>query len=160
MTCRAVWLPLWLCVAACGSDDVSAAGDYTVTVTSGLNGCNLPNWTAGATSTATVTLTQSQNDVTAVVGGVAGIVLNLGLGGNSFTGKISGSDLDLHLFGTRSNTTGNCTYTINATIRAVVSGNMLTGQIDYKSATNGNPDCSAIANCDSFQDLDGTRASP
>lgn len=158
MTRRAVWLPLWLCVAACGSDDVSAAGNYTVTVTDGGNGCGLPNWTTGATSTATVTLTQSQNNVTAVVGGGAGIVLSFGLGSNSFTGKITGSDLDLHLFGTRSNTTGNCTYTINAEIRAVVSGNMLTGQIDYKSATNGNPDCSAIQNCDSFQDLSGTRS--
>lgn len=46
----------------------------------------------------------------------------------------------------------------NAEIRAVVSGNLLTGQIDYKSATNGNPDCSAIQNCDSFQDPSGTRA--
>lgn len=160
MRLRVAWLPLWLCVAACGSDDVNAAGDYTVTVTDGDNGCNLPSWTTGATSTATVTLTQSQNNVTAVVTGVAGVVLDLGLGGHSFTGKITGSDLDLHLFGTRSNTTGNCTYTLNAGIRAVVSGNMFTGQIDYKSATNGNPDCSSITNCDSFQDLSGTRASP
>lgn len=160
MASRVVWLPLWLCVAACGSDDVSAAGDYTLTVTDGANGCNLPNWTTGATSTATVTLTQSDNNVTAVVGGVAGLALDLGLGGHSFTGKISGGDLDLHLFGTRSNTSGNCTYTVNAEIRAVVSGNMLTGQIDYKSATNGNPDCSAIDHCDSFQELSGPRASP
>ena len=70
MTSRAAWLLPWLCVAACGSDDVSAAGDYTVTVTDGNNGCNLPSWTAGATSSATVTLTQSQSNVTAVVGGV------------------------------------------------------------------------------------------
>jgi len=160
MRLRVAWLSLWLCAAACGSDDVSAAGDYAVTVTDGNNGCSLPNWTAGATSTATVTLTQSQSNVTAVVSGVAGLVLDIGLGGHSFTGKITGGDLDLHLFGTRSNTAGNCTYTLNAAIRAVVSGNTLTGQIDYTTATNGNPDCSTIAACDSFQDLGGTRTSP
>ena len=160
MRLRVCWLWLWLCVAACSSNDVNAAGDYTVTVTNGNNGCNLPSWTSGATSSATVTLTQNQNNVTAVVTGVAGLALDLGLGGHSFTGKIDGSDLDLHLFGTRSNTAGNCTYTLNAGIRAVVSGNMFTGQIDYKSATNGNPDCAGIAGCDSFQDLAGTRAKP
>lgn len=150
---------LWLlCVAGCSSGDANAAGDYTVTLTDGDNGCNLPNFTNGATSTATVTLTQGGNDVTAVVTGVAGLALDIGLGGHSFTGKINGSDLDLHLFGTRSNTSGNCTYTLNATIRATVSGANLGGQIDYTSATNGNPDCSTIDKCDSFQDLSGTRA--
>jgi hypothetical protein len=157
MSPRVAWLSLWLCIAACGSEDASVAGDYTVTVTNGNNGCNLPSWTAGTASSATVTLTQSKSDVTAVVGGVAGLALGIGLGGNSFTGKVTGSDLDLHLFGTRSSTSGNCTYTLNAAIRAVVSGNTLTGQIDYTSATNGNPDCSTIDKCDSFQDLSGTR---
>lgn len=157
MSPRVAWLSLWLCVAACSSDDASVAGDYTVTVTDRNNGCNLPGWTAGATSSATVTLTQSQNNVTAVVSGVAGIALDLGLGGHSFTGKITGSDLDLHLFGTRSSTAGNCTYTLNGAIRAVVNGSDINGQIDYTSATNGNPDCSTIDKCDSFQDLFGSR---
>ena len=160
MRLRVRWLWLWLCVAACSSDDFNAAGDYTVTVTDGNNGCNLPNWTSGATSSATVTVTQSQNNVTAVVNGVAGVALNLGLGSNSFTGKIDGGDLDLHLFGTRINTAGNCTYTLNAEIRASVNGNNLSGQIDYTSATNGNPDCATIGKCDSFQDLSGMRMSP
>lgn len=153
-------MSLWLCIAACSSDDVNAAGDYTVTITNGNNGCKLPSWTTGDIGTATVTLTQSQSNVTAVVGGVARFALDLGLGGHSFTGKITGSDLDLHLFGTRSNTEGNCTYTLNAEIRAVVNGNTLTGQIDYTSATNSNPDCSTIQSCDSFQDLSGSRMSP
>jgi hypothetical protein len=153
------FLVLAICVAACGSDDVSAAGDYTVTVTDRDNGCNLPSWTAGMMTNATVTITQSANDdVTALVTGVAGLALDFGLGSHSFTGKIRGSSLDLKLFGTRSNSMGNCTYTLNAAIRAVVTGDMMAGQIDYTSATNGNPDCSGIENCDSFQDLTGTRA--
>ena len=152
-------LALVVCVAAC-SDDRNAAGDYTVTVTDRANGCNIPNWTAGMMTTATVTLTQSSNNVTAVVTGLGGLALDVGLGSHSFTGKINGSTLDLDLFGTRSNSSGNCTYTINAKIRAVLDGDMLTGQIDYTSATNGNPDCAAIEGCDSFQDIAGSRAMP
>ena len=158
MSPRVAWLSLWLCIAACGSSEAaSVAGNYAVILTNGNNGCNLPSSPGGATSTVTVTLTQSHSDVTAVVGGGAGILLDIGLGGHSFTGKITGGDLDLHLFGTRSMTTGNCTYTLNAAIRAVVDGNTLNGQIDYTSATNGNPDCSTIDSCDSFQEISGTR---
>lgn len=146
-----------LCLAGCGSDDANAAGDYMVVVTDRDNGCNLPSWTSGTASNATVTLTQSQSDVTAVVTGLAGVALDLGLGGHSYTGTIRGGDLDLRLFGTRSNTSGNCTYTLNSEIHAVLSGDMLSGQIDYTSATNGNPDCAGIEHCDSFQDLIGTR---
>jgi len=39
----------------------------------------------------------------------------------------------------------------------VLSGDTLDGQIDYTSATNGNPDCAGIESCDSFQELTGTR---
>jgi hypothetical protein len=151
---------LWLCVAACGSDDLDAAGDYTITLTNGLNGCNLASWTAGAMNDATVTVAQSDNNVTAVVTGLGAIALEVAVGGHSFTGKINGATLELELFGTRSNTSGNCLYTLNATIHAVLKGDTLTGQIDYTSATNGNPDCTGIAGCDSFQDLAGTRAKP
>jgi hypothetical protein len=156
----ACWLWLSLGVAGCSSDDANVAGNYTVTLTDGDNGCNLPSWTSGATSTATVTLTQGGNNVTANVTGVTGLALDVGLGSHSFTGKVNGSDLDLQLFGTRSNSSGNCTYTLNATIRATVSGSNLNGQIDYTSATNGNPDCSTIDKCDSFQDVSGSRAPP
>jgi hypothetical protein len=32
--------------------------------------------------------------------------------------------------------------------------------IDYTTATDGNPDCSTIGACDSFQDLSGVRRTP
>jgi hypothetical protein len=32
--------------------------------------------------------------------------------------------------------------------------------IDDTTATNGNPDCSTIGACDSFQDLSGMRTTP
>jgi len=154
------FLVLWICVAACASDDANAAGDYAITLTDRDNGCNLGNWTSGATSAAPVTLTQSGNNVTAVVNGLAGLALDLAVGGHSYAGKVNGTTLELNLFGTRSNTAGNCTYTLNARIHAVLDGMNLTGQVDYTSATNGNPDCAGIASCDSFQDLSGSRAPP
>jgi len=151
-------LALSICAAACTSSDPSnARGDYAVMLTNRDNGCNFMNWTAGTNSNATVTLTQDANDITANVTGLGGFALDLVLGGHAYTGKINGGDLDLNLLGVRSNTSGNCTYTFNSEIRAVIDGDILTGQINYTSATNGNPDCSAITGCRSFQDFNGTR---
>src|SRR5262245_62020742 len=96
-----------LCAAACSSETGNAAGDYMVTLTNRDNGCNFGNWTSGATANATVTLTQNDHDVTAAVTGLGAVALELAVGGHVYTGKISGDTLDLNLFGTRSNTTGN-----------------------------------------------------
>ena len=154
----ALWTCVGLCVAACGgSDDLDAAGDYTIALTNRTNGCNIASWTEGASSTATVTLTQSGSNVTAVVTGLGAVALEVALGGHSYTGRITGGTLELDLFGTRSNSSGNCTYTLNSKIHGVLDGDVLTGQINYTSATNGNPDCAAITTCDSFQDFTGSR---
>jgi hypothetical protein len=152
---RILALTIW--VAACSSDPSNAAGDYAVMVTNADNGCNFMNWTAGAITNATVTVTQNASVVTANVTGLGAIVLDLVLGGHAYSGKISGSTLDLDLFGVRSNTTGNCTFTYNSEIRAVLDGDALTGQINYVAATNGNSDCGGIMGCRSFQDFTGTR---
>ena len=153
-------LVLVMCAAACSSDNGNAAGDYTVSLTNRDNGCSIMNWTIAASSNATVTLTQSDASVTASVTGLGAVALELVVGGHVYTGKISGDTLDLNLFGTRSNSTGNCTYTYNSEIHAVLDGNVLTGQIDYHTATNNNPDCAAIKDCRSFQDFNGTRPPP
>jgi hypothetical protein len=151
------YLALLICVAACGTDDADVAGVYSLVVTNGDNGCNFMNWNAGDSTTADVTLTQDQNNVTASVAGIPALVLEAVVGGHVFTGKVSGDALDLNLFGTRSNTTGNCTYTYNAELRAASSGDVLSGQITYAAATNGNPDCAGITNCRSIQDVSGAR---
>jgi hypothetical protein len=151
-------LILWICATACGGDeDANVAGDFTIAVTNRDNGCNLESWTTGASNSALVTLTQVMTDVTATVTGVPAIVLEAAIGGHVFAGKVSGNSLDLHLFGTRSKMSGNCTYTYNAEIHAVIDGDVLTGQIDYVAATNANPDCQGITNCRTFQDFNGTR---
>jgi hypothetical protein len=145
------------CLAACGSDDADVSGNYMTTITNGGNGCNFGNWTVGAVTNAAVTVTQGGNRITASVTGLPGLVLDAALGDHVYTGIVSGDSLDVNLFGTRTNNTGNCTYTYNSEIHAAVTGDVLTGQIDYTSATNGNPDCAAIMDCRSSQDFNGTR---
>ena len=153
-------LVLAVCAAACSTDNGNAAGDFTVSLTNRDNGCSIANWTVGASSNATVTLTQSDASITASVTGLGAVVLDLLVGGHVYTGRISGNSLDLNLFGSRTNTSGNCTFTYNSEIHAVLDGNVLTGQIDYITATNNNPDCAAIDDCRSFQDFNGTRPPP
>jgi hypothetical protein len=150
-------LALALAVAACGTSDVNVAGDYAISLINRANGCNFGNWTVGATSMATVTLTQSGADVTASVTGLGAVVLDLVLGSSDYTGRVTGDALLVSLFGTRSTTMGNCTYTFTSRIVATSTGDILTGTIDYQPATNGNPDCAAISACRSVQEFNGTR---
>ena len=150
-------LALLISVAACSTDDANVTGDYNVNLTNRDNGCNFMNWTVGDSAAAMVTFGQNGSAVTATATGVGALILDVVLGGHVFSGRISGNSLDLTLFGTRSNTSGNCTYTFHAEIHAAVDGDVMTGQLDYAAATNANPDCAGITNCRSFQDFNGTR---
>jgi hypothetical protein len=107
-----------------------------------------------------VTITQQGANATATVMGGGGLVLDAVLGGNAFSGKVDGDALDLTLAGTRSNTTGNCTFTYNGEIKATLMTDALTGRINYVAATNGNSDCASIQGCLTFQDFNGTRPPP
>lgn len=144
---------------ACGdSDPVDAAGDYTISVTNRENGCGFDNWTEGdSASNIGLTITQDGSDVTGTVTGATGTWLNLVLGDNVFRGSASGGGVTMTLFGTRSTSQGNCTYTVNATIGADADGDVLTGDILYEAATNGNPDCASLDGCASRQEFNGTR---
>src|SRR5689334_7797456 len=116
------------CLVACGTDDADVSGNYMTTITNGDNGCNFGNWTVGGVTVAAVTIVQGGNRVTATVTGLPGLVLDAALGDHVYTGIVSGDSLNVNLFGTRSNTTGNCTYTYNSEIHAAVAGDVLTGQ--------------------------------
>jgi hypothetical protein len=144
-------------LTACLNDDAYTAGDYAITVTNRANGCNFASWTPGDAAAASVTITQNRNDVAASVTGLGALVLEVSIGGHVFSGKVNGGTLSLNLFGSRSYSTGNCTYTYNGEIRATLDGNELDGQLEYRAATNGNPDCAGITDCLSFQEFTGTR---
>ncbi len=148
-------------LAACGSTSpANVAGSYTIAVTNHDNGCNLGNWTVGNMSSGIpVTITQDGTAATATVTGVTGGYLDLALGDHNFTGTVDGDFMSLTLFGTRSQTAGNCTYTYNAVLGATLTNDALEGAIDYESKTNGNPDCTSmgITGCKSEQAFNGTR---
>lgn len=145
-------------LAACSSSPANVAGDYTVAVTNRDNGCNLANWTVGSSaSNIGVTITQSGADAQATVNGLTGAYVSAALGSNVFVGTVDGDHLSLTLFGTRSQTMGNCTFTYNADLAADLNVDALTGTIDYTAKGNNNPDCATITGCVSRQDFNGTR---
>lgn len=145
------------CLAACSDETGNAAGDYKVTTTNSSNGCNVPNWTIGDTVDATVTLAQSDNTLTADVTGLGAVILELALGGHAYAGSIHDTTIRLALYGTRAYTSGNCTFTYNSEIFAVLDGDLIDGQINYTSKGNGNPDCAPITGCKSIQEFTGAR---
>lgn len=148
-------------LAACGSDPADVAGEYSISLTSRDNGCNFDNWMEGDTATnIPITMTQSSEDpsmATAVVNGAAGLYLDVLLGSRTYTGEVDGSSMELTLFGETSGMEGNCTFTVNSTIDASLDGDVLSGELRYEKATNGNPDCAGSEGCVSRQDFNGTR---
>jgi hypothetical protein len=145
-------------LAACATDPANVAGTFSVNLTNRDNGCNLANWTVGATASGIpVTITQSGAMASADVGGGARVVLDLFLAGHVYSGTVDATKLSLDILGTRSATMGNCTYTYNSELRATLTGDALAGTITYKAATNGNPDCATLTGCVSTEDFNGAR---
>jgi hypothetical protein len=153
------WLLLGCAVATgCGTDPADVEGNYTIALTNRDNGCMFTNYTVGETAASIpVVATQDSANLTMTVNGVAAIYLNAVLGTNTYRGDVDGSDFRVEALGTVARTSGNCTYTINSVIDGSLSGDALTGRIEYRAADNGNPDCSPIHGCLTFQDFNGTR---
>ncbi len=144
-------------VAAC-TPTADVAGEYTVALTNRANGCNFQNWTVDQpTQGVSVTITQADATATASVNGLTGAYLDLVLGGHSFVGPVDGDTVELTLYGDRSGSMGNCTFTFNAVMRGELAGDALSGVIDYEARTNGNPDCAPIQGCASVQEFVGAR---
>jgi hypothetical protein len=143
----------------CGdSEPADVAGSYSLSLTNRENGCGFDNWMEGNTaSNIPLELMQNGSDVTGEVGGGAGLVLDIVLGSRTYIGEVHGSSIDMDIFGTNSLSEGNCSYTYNSSVHANLDGDVLTGSIEYRAATNGNPDCSALEGCVSQQDFNGTR---
>lgn len=164
MTTHGIFLlGLALAAAGCGDDDdggipADFAGDWTLAITNGENGCSFPTWEVGDTATAIpFVVTQSDRNVTGNVQGLAGGYLDLVLGSHTFTGEVTGAYAEMTLYGSRSATEGSCTWTVNATVYADIDGDVITGDIEYTDATNGAPDCGARDGCLTVQHFNGTR---
>ncbi len=157
MTYRSA-LPLLALLLACGGDPADVAGDYTIAVTNGPNECMLSSWTAGNTADGIeLRVSQSGSAASAEVRDfAAGTVLDLWLGGSTFSGDVDGNDLDLLLIGTNEQSAPGCTYTIDAELDATLDGDVLLGTITYRP----NPiegTCGILEDCRNVQDFNGTR---
>ncbi len=151
------WISFVFVATACTST-ANVAGNYTVAVTNRDNNCAFPGWTVGAQSTGVmVTITQSGNGATAIVMGGGGFILDALIGSHTFAGSVSGDKVDLKATGSKPQTQGNCTYTVNGEITGTLTGDALMGSIYYTGQGNGMTDCAGITGCTSFQDFSGSR---
>lgn len=145
----------------CGGDGdtVDASGEYTLAVTNGDNECGYDGWTEGEQSSGIPFLVTQDDDanLTATIDGAAGVWVALILGSRMFEGEVSGSRLQLTLFGTNSYNEGGCTYTVNAEVLATLNDDALEGAISYRPSTNDSPDCGILNDCASVQEFNGTR---
>src|SRR5262245_15416029 len=102
MRLEAAWVCLFAVGVGCGDSSPARdlAGDYAVTITEGTNACMVPSWMEGKSfMDIPVTVTQTSSVVTVSVGGVPGGLLTLEVGSATFSGTVSGSDLNLAING-------------------------------------------------------------
>lgn len=158
MLAAAVMLAVML--GGCGGEDADISGNYTMALTNRDNGCNFMNYQVGAQNTVMVAITQDGSNATATVGGFGGVLLGVAVGSNVYTGTVDGDDVDLQIIGDVAFTSGNCAFTYNSEIKATADGDSMSGRIEYRAATNNNPDCAAITGCLTYQEFAGSRPPP
>jgi hypothetical protein len=137
----------------------NVGGNYTVNVTNGTNGCNLGGWTDGAMSSGIgVAVTQNGTQLAATVGGVVGLFMTAGIGTNTFSGALVGTQASMTATGTVQGTQGSCTFTTNATVNATFSGDTMQGTVTYtRVPSTQSSGCAAIQGCQSIQNFSGAR---
>ena len=140
--------------AACGDADV--AGSYHAQITNGADGCSL-NLTAGQNITVPFTVTQDGSDVALTVEGAAGIFIALRAGSSVLTGSVDGDDVSVERKGTVKQTADSCEFTINVKIKASQDGDTMSGRVEYRAATNGDPSCGSHQGCLTVQEFNATR---
>jgi hypothetical protein len=153
------WVLVAASAVACGGDPKNFTGMYSLSLTNGENGCAFANYTVGQTTTGVpITITQVEGDANLVVQveGVAGLFVFAATGSTQFQGSVDGSNMEATIVGTTDIQDGACTYRVNATIDATLTGDTLTGTIRYLTPNN-DPDCSSRENCRTVQNFNGTR---
>ncbi len=109
-------------------DDV--AGSYMVTLTNGENDCTTMNdgWMVGAvTNDVPFLITQHGTSLEAEAMGATALGLALLTANYQFTGEVHGSHFKLTDQGTKPNTYGDCTYTIDVIVEGDLSGDDIAG---------------------------------
>jgi hypothetical protein len=89
--------------------------------------------------------------------GGAAFFVGILLGTTTFSGRVSGRDVEAILTGKYTLTQGKCSYNLLLDLRGVLTGDMLQGTVDFTTSTNDHADCGSKENCHSIQDFNGTR---
>jgi len=143
-------------------EPVDVEGEYTGQLRAEANGCMLESWEEGSTGAVMATFTRDGDEVTIEVGGIAGLLLSFGFGGDPvFLGTLEGDRITASLRGTSQTVEGNCAWSFRAELEAnaSLSGDSLEGTIRYRAVTNEHPDCPPyLAECVSRQSLSAVRA--
>jgi hypothetical protein len=145
----------------CGDDDDEprdVAGQYTVNVTNGENGCLTGLQMGDSYSNISLDLTQDGETVRGTFGGLlATLFLEAVLGGTDFQGTVRGNTIEMTRLGNREQTSGSCTFTVRADLQATSDDDLLEGEILYTPITNDDPNCESIKDCRAIQTFNGTR---
>jgi hypothetical protein len=119
------------------------------------------NYTEGDTATGIpFSITQSNDNVTGEVGGLAGGYLDLVLGSRIFTGSVSGNDVTMRLTGTTMASQGTCDYSVDALLEGRLNADALNGTITYTTVTDHAADCGSLEGCETVQSFSGSRPPP
>jgi len=140
------------------SSSFDVSGQYSVNITNGQNGCAFGNWTPGASSSGIpLAITQSGQQVVATIGGTTGDYVNFFCGSKEFVGMIVAGGFEARLACTKTFTQQTCIYRVIADAKAQVRGDVVTGTLDYTTATNSDSTCGTLVNCHSSQNFNGAR---
>src|SRR5271155_1188176 len=105
------------------SGPANIGGNYSVSITSGDNGCEFPNWTSGAmTQNIEVAITQNGTTASATVSGLVAILFDVALGTAQFQGSVQGDTFTLTDIGSNAAKDGDCSYTLKATLSGTAVG--------------------------------------
>lgn len=132
-------------------------GTYTVQLTYGENGCEFDNWVEGdELSGVVLDIIQDENEISGTVEGITGGVLGLIHGSNIYEGALTGNQFEMTIFGSYSQTEGNCSYTLNNHATGSFDGDFVEGTLEFVTQTNDNPDCDAVE-CSSIIRFNGSK---
>lgn len=151
-------LPLAVLCVVSGCAPADVAGNYSLAVTNGDNGCDVSGWTVGdSNANVPAVITQDGGDAQVEVRGLSGTFLTAVVGNNRFFGDVSGDRISGDLIGDNSSRDGECSYTWTIELDATVSGDVIEGDLLWRPVTNGHPDCGMLETCRNRQAFNGTR---
>jgi hypothetical protein len=137
------------------------AGDYTVDLVNNENTCpDVPDsWKEGGTTEGVLfSIEQKGVELTAETMGTAALAFIVRTGSNAFAGEIHDSHFVMTDHGTKEDSYGDCTYTLDVIVEGDSDGDMITGTVTYKPVIDQSAVC-ADYDCAAVQAFSGSRAS-